>query len=126
MSVEFKSVGGAKDTSPFSADPDPNTSAPLPADIFEVPDRTVHGEISFGVKFFPTFTNPSGAGVTVDIRPWLLDETSGVWASATAETGILNNELLVSPDLAPGRLFFQKIAQGAGTVDFVEIFAAPA
>lgn len=126
MSVAFKSVGGPKPTNPFSPDPDPNVSAPLPADIYEIPDRTEHGDITFGVKFYPSFTNPSGPGVTIDVVPWIFDENAGLWTKAVADTGIQDKDLLISPDLAPGRVFFQKVAQGGGTVDAVEIFAAPA
>ena len=59
-------------------------------------------------------------------RSPLYDETNGNWTSAVAETGILNFDMVISPDLAPGRVFFQFIAQGAGTVDSVEMFAAAA
>ncbi len=125
MPLSFKSVG-SKPTNPFSADPDPNTTPPTAGRIFEIPDVSEQGERSFGVRWYPEFTNPSGGGVTIDIVPWLFDEANGNWAQAVAETGITNYDMLVSPDFAPGRVFFQFIAQGGGTVDSVEIFAAAA
>lgn len=123
MSLSFKSAG-SKVTNPFVADADPNAVAPPLTRILEIPDRTENGSIAFGVRFYPQFTNPSGAGVTIDIVPWVFDERNSHWAAAAGDTGILNRDMLVAPDLAPGRIFFQITAQGGGTVDSVEIFAA--
>jgi hypothetical protein len=125
MPLSFKSVGTLV-TNPFTPDQDPNTAAPAASRIFEIPDLTENGERAFGVKFYPEFTNPSGGGVTVDIVPWVFDDKNGNWAAAVAESGITNYDMLVSPDFAPGRVFFQFVAQGGGTVDSVEIFAAAA
>ena len=124
MAVAFKSAGLLV-TNPFVADPDPNLTPPANDRVLEIPDRTVAGAISFGVRFMPLFTNPSGAGVTIDVVPWILDEKSGMWGSAIGDTGILHRDVLIAPDLAPGRVFFQVTAQGGGTVDAVEIVASP-
>ena len=125
MSVAFKSAGIKSDMNPFTADPDPNVTPPANDRILEIPDRTITGAISFGVRHMPVFTNPSVPGVTVDITPWMLDETSGEWGSALADTGVRNRDLLIAPDLAPGRVFFQITATAGGTVDAVEMLASP-
>lgn len=111
-------------TQPFVADPDPNSFAPAQDRILEIPDRTEHGEFSFGVKFYVKFTNGS-AGASIDIVPWARDEATGNWSKAVAETGVEDFDLLISPDLAPASVFFQIIAI-SGTIDFVQMYGAPA
>lgn len=123
MGLAFKSAG-VVNTNPFSADADPNTAEPLAARVFEIPDRTANGAQSFGVRFYVKYLNPVGSP-QVTIVPWVKDETTGNWAKAVAESGIEDGDALVSPDLAPGRCFFQ-VTAFAGTADSVEIFASAA
>jgi hypothetical protein len=122
MGLSFKPAG-TKNTTVFSADPDPNTSGPAVGRILEVPDRTINGQISFGVKFYVKFTNPS-VGATIDIVPWVRDDATGNWSRAVVIAGIEDFDLLIAPDLAPGALFFQ-ITALSGTIDVVDIFGAP-
>jgi hypothetical protein len=123
MAVAFKSAGSLV-TNPFTADPDPNVTPPANDRILEIPDRTVTGAISFGVRYMPIFTNPSISTVAIDITPWMLDETSGEWGSALKDSGVVNRDLLISPDLAPGRVFFQITNLAGGTIDSVEVLAS--
>lgn len=123
MGLAFKSAG-VVDLTSFTPDADPNISEPTADRVFEIPDRTDHGAQSFGVRFYVKYTNPTGSP-QVTIVPWVKDETTGNWAKAVAESGIEDGDALVSPDLAPGRCFFQ-VTAFSGTADAVEIFAAAA
>lgn len=122
MAVAFKSAGTMDPSSP---DPDPNVTPPANDRILEIPDRTVTGAISFGVRYMPIFTNPSISSVAVDITPWMFDEVSGKWGSALKTSGVNDHDLLITPDLAPGRVFFQITNLAGGTIDLVEIVASP-
>lgn len=124
MSDEFKSAG-VLDTSPFVADPDPNTTPPSSLRIIQIPDRTVNGRLAQDVKFYLKFTNPAG-GPIIALTVWQFDENNSNWVKGPALSGI-DDTLpgLQVLNIAPSRLFFQVTDLTVGTADDVEVFAAP-
>ncbi len=125
MGLSFKSaIPGGVTTNPFSADSDPNVSAPLPGRILELPDRTVNGALARDARMYVEFTTPGGSPA-LDIVPWVFDEKNANWAALAVETFVPGNGFLVIRAIAPGRLFFQLTNLSGGTVDSVEPFVAP-
>lgn len=124
MSASY-TLFAAVDLNPFAADPSPNASAPLAARLFEIPDRTVHGALTTGFKFYTKYTTPSAGGLTLDGTVWMRDEATGNWVKAVDFTGLAEYEGVQIANVAPGVVYVQITGISAGTIDNVDIFAAP-
>ena len=121
MGLAFKTVGtygtgGAPET-------DPNVGGPLAARILELQDRNEQGERSNGVRAYYELTGGVGTP-TLDVTVWVVDETTGNWAKAIELTGLVEFEAIQVANVAPGRIFFQVVAE-SGTFTSAEFFAAP-
>ena len=123
MSEGYRSAG-VKDTSPFVADPDPNVTPPSSLRILQIPDQTIHGRRSAGLKFYPEFTTPVG-GPEIDLTVWSFDERNSNFVKALGVTGVTNYTGIQIEKLAPARVVFQITALNVGTADSVELFGAP-
>lgn len=121
MGLAFKSVGVY--TSGGAPETDPNVGAPLAARILELQDRNEQGDRSNGVRAYYELTGGSGTP-TLDVTVWVVDETTGNWAWAIELTGLEEFEAIQVANVAPGRVFFQVVAQ-AGSFTSAEFFAAP-
>jgi hypothetical protein len=104
---------GVKDTSAFSADLDPNTSAP-PADrVGNVGDRAENGALATGIRLGILFSGMTGTP-DITVVPWILDETSGTWFRGGAVSGIQQWDAVQIANLASHRFFLQVTVFNAG------------
>ncbi len=124
MALAFKSAGSVT-ANPFSADLDPNASTPLVDRVFEIADRTVHGKVSEGFKFFVKYTTPSAGGILLGGTVWVRDEATGDWIQAVAFTNLAELEGVQIANVAPGIAFVQLTAISAGNIASIAFWAAP-
>lgn len=92
----------------FSADADPNVSAPLASRIFRPEIWSASGDHTKGHMLVGAFNNNAETG-TVSFTTWLRDETDGSWYKFDADT-LAHREIKVQPDCGPAAVFVQVTA----------------
>lgn len=125
MSFENFLSAGVKPANPFAADADPNVTPPANARLFEIPDRTEIGAVSRKLIFYAEYDTPSVGGITFDGTVWVKDEAQGNWIRALDFTTAAEYEGIQVDNVAPGVVFVQFSAISAGTIDNINLFAAP-